>query len=334
MTALPTVSYVFPIHNEEGNIAVLYRTMCELFELHRQYEYELIFVNDGSGDRSLALLTEIQSGDDRVVVIDLSRNFGHQVAATAGIEHASGDAVILMDADMQDPPSVSFDLLAEWRAGSKVVYAQRRSRKDSLFKRATASVFYRLLERLSDVAIPRDTGDFRLMDRQVVDELRRFPEHNRFLRGMVSFVGFKQTAVLFDRDERHAGSSSYPLRKMMKFAADGILSFSSAPLKLIGRLGLVIAGLAFAGAVFALGAKLMAPSRVIEGWTFIVISVLFIGGVQLIMLGVLGGYLGRVYTEAQARPLYIVDNVYGPPPRARLAPQRDEVAARTTETSG
>lgn len=301
-----TISYVFPVFNEEGNLADLHAELDRVTSSRPEFDYEFVFVNDASKDRSLELLMEMAARDHRVVVVDLSRNFGHQMAITAGIDHASGDAVILMDSDLQDPPRTSLALIDKWLEGYEVVYAERRTRKDTVFKRVTAAGFYWLLDRLSDTPIPRNVGDFRLMDRKVVAQLQRFTEHNRFVRGMVAFVGFRQTAVQFDRGERMAGETSYPLRKMFKLAVDGILGFSTVPLKLIGRAGILIAGLAFLGAIYAVGAKLFRPDHVVAGWTFIMISVLFVGGVQLIMLGVLGGYLGRTYTEAQGRPLYIV----------------------------
>lgn len=304
------ISYIFPIYNEADNIDLLFSTMSALLDHHTNYLYEIIFINDGSGDSSLEKLCDIQDHDKRVRVIDFSRNFGHQIAVTAGLDYATGDAVIIMDSDMQDPPAVSFELVKKWEEGYDVVYAQRRSRKDTFFKKLTASVYYRALQKLADIDIPRNTGDFRLMDRKVVNEMKRFNEHNRFLRGMVSFVGFKQVAVQFDRDERHAGETGYPLKKMLKFAADGIFSFSSVPLKLISNTGYFIAGIAFLGIVYALIMKIFFPDITLEGWTFIVISILFMGGVQLIMLGVLGSYIGRIYTEAQARPLYLIRDIY------------------------
>jgi len=304
------ISYIFPIYNESGNIDLLYKTMDALLRKHPKYDYEIIFINDGSRDNSLDLLTALQRKDKRITVIDFARNFGHQIAVTAGLDYARGDAVIIMDSDMQDPPSVSFELIEKWEAGYEVAYAQRRSRKDTFFKKLTADLFYRTLQKLADIDIPRNTGDFRLVDRKVVNELKRFKEHNRFLRGMVSYVGFRQIAVQFDRDERHAGETGYPLKKMLKFAADGIFSFSTAPLKFIRNFGFTVATLAFLGIVYAVVMKIFFPQVTIEGWTFIVISILFMGGVQLIMLGVLGSYIGRIYTETQARPLYMTSKVY------------------------
>lgn len=305
------ISYVFPIYNEEGNIDLLYKTINKLLSKKQNYVYELIFINDGSKDNSLDLLKNIQALDSRVVVINFSRNFGHQIAVTAGLDYANGDAAIIMDSDLQDPPIVSFDLIKKWEEGYDVVYAQRRSRKDTFFKKMTADLFYRTLQKLADIDIPRNTGDFRLIDRKVIDKMKLFKEHNRFLRGMVSFIGFKQVAVAFDRDERHAGETGYPLKKMLKFAADGIFSFSTYPLKFIRNFGFFVASLAMLGVVYAIIMKLFFPAVTIEGWTFIVISILFMGGVQLVMLGVLGSYIGRTYTEAQNRPLYIIDTIYG-----------------------
>lgn len=304
------ISYIFPIYNEDGNITLLYDTMASLLDKHSNYQYEIIFINDGSRDASLEMLTELQKKDSRIAVIDFARNFGHQLAVTAGIDYAHGDAAIIMDSDMQDPPSVSFELLDKWEEGYEVVYAQRRSRKDTFLKKLTADMYYRVLHGLADIDIPRNTGDFRLIDRKVIDQMKAMPEHNRFLRGMVSWIGFRQTAVQFDRDERHSGETGYPLKKMIKFAADGIMGFSSAPLKLIASTGYFFALLAFFGILYVLCVKLFTPEVAVEGWAFIVIAILMIGGIQLIMLGVLGSYIGRIYTEAQNRPLYIIKNIY------------------------
>lgn len=304
------ISYIFPIYNESGNIDLLYKTMADLLKKHKNFTYELIFINDGSRDNSLELLRKLQTKDRRIIIIDFARNFGHQIAVTAGIDHAKGDAVIIMDSDMQDPPKVSFELIEKWQEGYDVVYAQRRTRKDTFFKKTTAHLYYKTLQRLADIDIPRNTGDFRLIDRKVVEELKKFKEHNRFLRGMVSYIGFKQIAVQFDRDERHAGETGYPIKKMLKFAADGIFSFSGAPLKLISRVGYTTAFVSLLGILYAVSMKIFAPQVTIEGWTFIVIAIFFTGGVQMIMLGVLGSYIGRIYTEAQDRPLYGIRNIY------------------------
>jgi dolichol-phosphate mannosyltransferase len=273
------------------------------------YSAEFVYVNDGSRDSSLEILRGISADDARTVVIDLSRNFGHQIAVTAGLDAARGAAVVIMDTDMQDPPEVVLELISAWELGADVAYAQRRTRRDTWFKRTTAAAYYRLLRRLSDIDIPQNTGDFRLLDRQVVDEVKKYREVDRFLRGMVSHVGFTQVAVPFDRDERLSGTTGYPLRKMLKLAADGILGFSTFPLTIISRVGFMASGLAVIGALYALGMKVLAPENVVEGWTFIVMSVLFVGGLQISMLGVLGEYIGRIYREVQDRPLYTVRSV-------------------------
>lgn len=304
------ISYIFPIYNEQGNIPLLYLEIAKVIAKNDTYDYELIFINDGSKDKSLELLVDLQKQDERITVINFSRNYGHQLAVTAGLDYAHGDAVIIMDSDMQDPPKVSLELIEKWEEGFDVVYAQRRTRKDSTFKKITADLFYRLLHSVAEIDIPRNTGDFRLIDRKVVDEIKKFKEHSRFLRGIVSYVGFHQTAVQFDRDDRFSGESGYPLKKMVRFAMDGILSFSSAPLKMITTTGYVFAVVSFIGIIYVLMLKLLDPAATVEGWAFIVISILLIGGIQLIMLGVLGEYIGRIYTESQNRPLYIVEKVY------------------------
>ncbi|MDQ0827257.1 glycosyltransferase involved in cell wall biosynthesis [Arthrobacter sp. B2I5] len=304
------VTFVLPIYNEEGNIPRLYERLDAVASV-LNYGVEMIFINDGSTDNSLNLLTALQDRDQRVTIIDLARNFGHQLAVTAGLDASTGDAVIVLDSDMQDPPEICLELVKRWEAGYDVVYAQRRTRKDTAFKKWTAAAFYRLLGRVADVDIPPNTGDFRLMDRRVVDEVNKYREHDRFLRGMVSHVGFKQVAVQFDRDERFAGTSGYPLRKMFKLAAAGILGFSTFPLTLISRVGFGVAALSICGVLYAMYMKIFVPAAVVEGWTFIVISILFMGGLQLIMLGILGGYIGRIYTEVQDRPLYSVREIRG-----------------------
>jgi dolichol-phosphate mannosyltransferase len=305
------ISYVLPVYNEQDNIERLHQVLTETVAARPQFDYEFVYVNDGSRDSSLARLLDLQSTDDRMRVVDFSRNFGHQMAVTAGLDFADGDAVIIMDTDLQDPPAASLEMIDRWVEGFDVVYAQRRSRKDGLFKRMTAAAFYRTLRYLAEIDIPRDTGDFRLVNRAVVEAIKAMREQNRFIRGMVSFVGFRQTAVLFDRDERHAGATGYPLRKMLSFAADGIMGFSTAPLRVISRVGYVVSLLSLVGIIYALAVKLFSPATVIEGWTFTIISVLFIGGVQMVMTGVLGSYIARIYSEVQGRPLYLVNGLYG-----------------------
>jgi dolichol-phosphate mannosyltransferase len=231
------------------------------------------------------------------------------MAVTAGLDLVDADATIIMDSDMQDPPRVALELIEKWEQGYDVVYAQRRSRKDSPFKKLTAGGFYWFLRKMAAVDIPKNTGDFRLIDRKVVDELRKYRERDRFLRGLVSYVGFKQTAVLFDRDKRHAGVTGYPLTKMMRFAADGILGFSTTPLRMITRMGYLISLLSFLGVLYVVGVKLFAPETAVPGWAFITIAMFFLGGIQIIMLGVLGSYIGRTYSQVQNRPLYSVASV-------------------------
>lgn len=305
------ISYVFPIYNEENNIDLLYRTITDTVKpIKQKYDFQYIFVNDGSKDGSLNKLIKLQQQDPSIVVIDFARNYGHQIAVTAGIDYTDSDAVIVMDSDMQDPPKVSLELIAKWEDGYDVVYAQRRTRKDGFLKKATASLFYKLLHKLSDIDIPENTGDFRLIDRKVADELKKYREHDRFLRGLVSYIGYKQIGVQFDRDERHAGKTGYPLKKMLKLAMDGILGFSSAPLKLINKVGFIMAFFSIIGIIYVLVTKLFRPETVVAGWSFIVISIFLVGGIQLIMLGVLGEYIGRIYTESQDRPLYCINKVY------------------------
>lgn len=301
----PRIAYVMPIYNEEGNIPLLYeRLLSVTATLEGRYDVEFVFVDDGSRDRSLSMLRELRVSDARVSVFSFARNYGHQIAVTAGIDVADADAVIVMDSDMQDPPEVSLELIERWEAGVDVAYAQRRTRDDGVFKRATARGFYWLLSKLAHTEIPRDTGDFRLMDRRVVEELRRYPEHNRFIRGLVAGIGFRQEAVLFDRDARHAGETGYPLKKMIKLASDGIIGFSSAPLRLISGLGVVLSAAALLWTIFLIVARLVSPESVIEGWTYLAAAVFLMGGIQLMMLGVLGSYIGRIYEEVQGRPLY------------------------------
>ena len=306
----PTLSVVVPCYNEEPVIEATHaRLLGSLQALG--LSFEILYVNDGSQDGTLSRLQALQRSCREVRVLSLSRNFGHQMAVTAGLDYAQGAAVVLIDADLQDPPELIGTLVAKWREGYDVVYGQRERRAgESIFKRATAALFYRLINHLSDVPIPLDTGDFRLMSRRVVEALKHMPERDRFLRGMVSWVGFRQTAVQYARAERHAGKTKYPLSKMVAFAADGILSFSLKPLHLATMMGFLTSALAFLGILYALGLRLLTPYWV-SGWTLLMISILFLGGVQLICLGILGEYLGRIYAASKRRPLYLVAEAYG-----------------------
>lgn len=303
------VSYVLPVYNEEDGIRDFHARLVAAARTRPDLDFEFIYVDDGSRDRSLAVLEEIAGTCDAVRVLNLSRNFGHQMAITAGLDHARGDAVIVMDTDLQDPPEVSLQLVSAWEAGAQIAYGQRRSRKDSAIKRLTAHGYYRILHKFADIDIPVDTGDFRLMDRVAADVLRAHRERNRFVRGLVASLGFQQVAVPFDRDERVTGSTNYPLPKMIRLAADGVTSFSTVPLKMITRLGLVTVVLALLGIVYALALRIFLPGISVPGWTLLMIMVLFLGGVQMLSLGVIGAYVGRIYTEVQARPLYVVHKV-------------------------
>lgn len=309
--AIPLLSIVIPCYNEEDVIEETIRQLMVFCSGLVDLEVELIFVDDGSRDHTRSLLKSYAALDARIRIIGFARNFGHQIAVTAGIDAACGDAVVLIDADLQDPPEVMHEMISKWREGYDVVYGTRSERPgDSLFKRATARGFYRFLNRLSDVSIPLDTGDFRLMSRPVVDTLRAMPERDRFVRGMVSWVGFKQTALPYKRAKRFAGVSKYPLSKMVRFASDGILSFSTKPLQMSVALGLFSAFLALAGIFYALALRLFTNIWV-EGWTGLIIAVLFLGGVQLICVGILGEYVGRIYNEVKNRPLYVVQEYLG-----------------------
>ena len=299
------ISYVLPVYNESENIAVFHQALVEATSTRDDYVFEFVYVDDGSRDDSLDQVLALRAADDRVSVLSLSRNFGHQVAVTAGLDACtSSAAVIVMDTDLQDPPAVSVEMIEMWENGVDVVFAQRRSRRDSTFKRATAYGFYWLLDRMASVEIPRNVGDFRLMDRKVVREVARYREHDRFLRGIVAHVGFRQEALLFDRDERHAGESGYPLRKMIAFAASGFVGFSTAPLRWISRLGFVISALSVLLACYVAGVRIFSPEQSVPGWAFLGVGMFLLSGLQLIMMGVIGSYLGRVYVETQDRPLY------------------------------
>lgn len=309
---LTTIRYsvIVPMYNEEAVIQETYRrikhVMRELSE-----PYELIFVNDGSSDRSADMIKDYSSTDESVILVDLSRNFGHQLAITAGMDYAIGDAVIILDADLQDPPELIPDMVARWQEGYEVVYAQRVKRHgESWFKKQSARVFYRLLRASTDISIPVDTGDFRLMDRRVVDELKRLPENNRFVRGLVSWVGFRQIAVGYERDERFAGETKYPLKRMLKLCLDGMTSFSYKPLKLAGYLGALLSLSGFLYMIYVLCVRLFTDNAV-RGWSSLISLQLIFDGMILVILGIIGEYVGRIYDETKARPLYIVRECVG-----------------------
>jgi dolichol-phosphate mannosyltransferase len=306
------VSIVIPLYNEE----------LVLEELHSRLERvmdglpvtcEVILVDDGSTDGTRTRAKEICRADPRFRLLGFSRNFGHQLAITAGLDRARGAAAVIIDADLQDPPELIADMITRWKEGYQVVYGVRRRRAgESWFKIATAAVFYRILRRLTDVDIPADAGDFRLLDRRVIDQLVGMRERARFVRGMVSWVGFRQCRLEYDRHERHAGETKYPFRKMLKFAVDGVLAFSAVPLKLASALGFLSAGVSVVYLVYGLVVRLFHPERTVPGWTSLFVAVLFIGGVQLICMGIIGEYLGRIYDETRHRPLYVCDEEIGP----------------------
>ena len=301
----PLLSVVVPCFNEEEVLRETHRRLLEGLE-SLDTELEIVYVDDGSSDATGSILQELSAKDSRVRVVRFARNFGHQTAVTAGIDHSRGDAVVLIDADLQDPPDVIPRMVALWREGYQVVYGVRAHRPGETFlKRSTAAAFYRMINLMSDVPIPLDTGDFRLMDRCVADVLREMPERHRFVRGMVSWVGFKQCPIYYERQPRFAGESKYPLGKMVRFALDGVTSFSTVPLRWATWAGLVAAGVSLLGIVYALVTRLMTNSWV-PGWAAIFVAVLFVGGVQLLSLGAVGEYVGRIYSEAKGRPLYVV----------------------------
>jgi len=305
------LSVVIPCYNEEEVIEETikrFKVFCSELD---NLDVELIFVDDGSQDRTRELLKGFASEDSRIRVIGFSRNYGHQIAVTAGIDAAWGDVVVLIDADLQDPPEIVHEMIAKWREGFEVVYGTRTERPgESAFKLAAARGFYRLLNKLSDVAIPLDTGDFRLMSSKVVATLRAMPERDRFVRGMVSWVGFKQIALPYSHAQRFAGKSKYPFSKMLHFAIDGILSFSTKPLQMSVALGLLCSSISLLVIVYALVLRFF-TSIWVEGWTALMIAVLFMGGIQLICVGILGEYVGRIYNEIKNRPLYVVEEYIG-----------------------
>lgn len=309
----PLLSIVVPLYNEAANVPLLVDRIGSVVDrLRGEYDHEIVLVNDGSSDGTAAATRREMEHRPNILLVTLSRNFGHQLAATAGLEIARGDAVVLMDGDLQDPPELVEAFLEKWRAGYDVVYAVRRARPgESRFKLFTARAFYRIIKRLTKVSIPVDAGDFRLMSRRVVDALRRSPERNRFLRGMVSWVGFNQTAVEYDRDVRHSGETKYPLSKMVRFAMDGITSFSDIPLRFASYLGFTVSAIAFLYALYVIVSKVfnVRPLAYTPGWASTIVAVLFLGGVQLMSLGILGEYIGRVYDEVKGRPLYLISEV-------------------------
>lgn len=301
------ISIVVPMYYEEKVADECYKRLKKVMD-DNEINYEFIFVNDGSKDKTFEILNKIAEEDKDTKIISFSRNFGHQIAVTAGVDKAKGDAVVVIDADLQDPPELIPKMIDLWNDGYKVVYAKRKKRKgESFFKLLTAGMFYRILDKMTDIDIPLDTGDFRLMDRDVVNVLKTMNERNRFVRGMVSWVGFKQTPIEYERDERFAGETKYPLKKMIKFASDGIISFSAKPLKIMGSLGMFCVSISLIIFLYALIRKLANDINVVSGWASIMTAVTFLGGVQLLSISVLGEYIGRIYDESKGRPLYVIE---------------------------
>ncbi|MCS7027676.1 MAG: glycosyltransferase family 2 protein [Bacteroidia bacterium] len=299
------LSVVIPIYNEEPNIEVLYQRLSQVLQAV-PYQWELIFVNDGSKDASGFLVKQLRQKDRRVKYIEFSRNFGHQVAVTAGINHAFGDMVVIIDADLQDPPELILEMIKKWEEGYEVVYAKRKKRKgETWFKLFTAKLFYRLLRKITNFDIPLDTGDFRLIDKKVAENLRNMPERSRFIRGMVAWSGFRTIGIEYERHERYAGETKYPFRKMLRFAIDGITSFSYFPLQLASYLGIFFSGISFMAIIVVLYLYFF-TDKTIHGWTSTILAVLFIGGIQLFTLGIIGEYLARIGTDVKQRPIYII----------------------------
>jgi glycosyltransferase involved in cell wall biosynthesis len=305
MAEKPVFSIIVPIYNEQGSLPVLYERMQSVMDSTGE-SWEMVLVDDGSQDPSPEMILELAARDKRVRPVLLARNFGHQIAVTAGLDHARGDAIVIIDADLQDPPEVILELIEKWREGFEVVYAVRETREgETFFKLWTARLFYRLINKITSMQIPVDTGDFRLIDRKVVNVLNQMREHHRFLRGMSVWVGFRQTGVKYKRAARYAGETHYPLRKMIKLAMTAITGFSFFPLQAATYLGFVASGISIITIPVVIVMRLLGNQQFL-GQATTLISVLFLGGVQLIFLGVLGEYIGRIYDEVRNRPLYIV----------------------------
>ncbi|MDZ7957119.1 MAG: glycosyltransferase family 2 protein [Aulosira sp. DedQUE10] len=308
---LPKYSLIVPIYNEEENIEEMYRRISQVMN-RMDGEVELCLVNDGSRDRSLQMMRDLHQKDPRVVYLSLARNFGHQIAVTAGLNFVRGQVVVILDADLQDPPELIPDMVEKWRQGYQIVYAQRiQRRKEGWFKRFTAYAFYRILKHLADVDIPTDSGDFCLLDRKVVDVLNSMPERNRYIRGLRAWVGFNQIAIKFDRDPRFAGDVKYTFRKSLALAINGLVSFSKVPLRLSTYMGFLAALVSLLMSVLVLYWRLIEPHSPLTGMAIILMAIFFLGAVQLFSIGILGEYIGRIYEEVKERPLYTLAEVAG-----------------------
>ena len=302
------ISVVIPMYFEEKVVNECYNRTKNVLNKLSSYEYEIIFINDGSQDKTLELLEKIAKNDNNVKVLSFSRNFGHQAAVTAGLKFTTGDAVVIMDEDMQDPPEVIEEMVKLWEEGNEVIYAKRKVREgETKFKLFTAKMFYKMLNSLSDTEIPKDTGDFRLADKKVIEVIKQLPEHNKFLRGLFSWVGFKQIPLEYERKERFAGKTKYPLKKMIKLALDGITSFSTKPLKILGVLGIFSVLISFIILIYALISFAFNLNHLTPGWTSLMVTITFLGGIQLLSIWLISEYVGRIYDESKGRPEYIID---------------------------
>lgn len=303
------LSIVIPMYYEEQVAKECYERVAKIMlSLKERYESEIIFINDGSQDKTLEILEEIAKENKNVKVVSFSRNFGHQAAVTAGLKYVTGDVILIMDADLQDPPELIPDMLKKWEDGYEVIYGKRKTREgESAFKLLTAKAFYATLNKLSDIEIPKNTGDFRLVDRKVVDVVNSLPEHNKFLRGLFSWVGFKQYAYEYERKERLAGKTKYPLKKMLKLASDGIISFSTKPLKIVGSLGILSVIISIVILVYSILSFTFKWNNLAPGWTSLMCTMTFLGGIILISLWMIGEYIARIYDETKQRPQYIID---------------------------
>ena len=303
------ISVVIPMYYEEQVAEECYERVSKvLYDLRDSYDYEILFINDGSKDNTLSILENIAKEDSKIKVISFSRNFGHQAAVTAGLKFVTGDCVVIIDADLQDPPELIPDMVKEWEKGYDVIYGKRKKRDgESVFKLLTAKAFYQTLNKLSDIEIPKDTGDFRLADRKVIDVINSLPEHKNFLRGLFSWTGFKQEPLEYERKERFAGTTKYPLKKMLKLATDGILSFSIKPLKLVGGLGILSVVISIIILIYAILSFAFKWNNITPGWTSIMCTLTFMGGIILISLWMMGEYIGRIYDEVRGRPQYVIE---------------------------
>lgn len=302
------ISVVIPIYNEEEVLNTSYSRIKKVLEGLNQYDYEIIAIDDGSQDKSLEMLQQITNENQKVKVLSFARNFGHQAAVTAGLKYITGDAIVIIDADLQDPPELLPEMITLWEQGNEVIYGKRKVRKgESAFKLLTAKMFYSTLNALSDVEIPKDTGDFRLVDRKVVDIINQLPEHNKFLRGLFSWVGFKQKAYTYERQERQAGKTKYPFKKMWKLATDGIISFSTKPLKLVGGLGILTIIISIGILIYSLASYAFHLNNLMAGWTSIMVAITLFSGVQLLSIWIMSEYIARIYDETRKRPEFIID---------------------------